>query len=177
MNVGNPKGFTLLELLIILFIIGVIGAVAIPRVLRARMSGNEASAIGSVRAVGSAQASYSSGAAQGGYAVTLVRLAAACPGGRQGFISADLRTDPSIKSGYRVALAAGRGSVVLAARDCNNAVNSTAFYVTAVPVRVGMTGSRGFASDTGGAVWQNKAAAGTAPPQPFVKTATISPIQ
>ena len=77
MKIRNTKGFTLIELLIVVAIIGIIAAIAVPGLLRARMSGNEASAIGSMRAINTAQQNYSQ--LCNGFAITLTELGPNAP--------------------------------------------------------------------------------------------------
>lgn len=152
LDVPGTRGFTLLELLIVVAIVGVVAVAAVPGLLRARMSADEASAIGSLRTISSAQAGYVASAGSGGYASTLAALGSSCAAGSQPFISPDLASDPSAKSGYQIALAGATGLPPVGV-DCNGIATHGDFYSTAAPFAPGVSGRLAFASNSGGSIY------------------------
>jgi prepilin-type N-terminal cleavage/methylation domain-containing protein len=138
----DARGFTLIELLIVVAIIAIIAAIAVPALLRARMSANEAGAIGDSRAVTSGEASYA--AANNGAYGTLT-----CLNNPQGcgfaastvsFIDSQLAS-LQVKQGYARSFVAGT------AGGGSPDPGLGAYVYLATPAVAGQTGGRGFAVD------------------------------
>lgn len=137
----QERGFSLIELLIVVAIILVISSIAIPSLMHSKLAANESSAVYSIRTINTAQVTYATTYPTIGYATTLNTLAAASSGvvdqNNAGVLDWVLGCSTAVcpKSGYNFQITGASGSPV------------SAYNVWGTPMTIGTTGNRGFCSD------------------------------
>jgi type IV pilus assembly protein PilA len=145
----NSAGFSLIELLIVVAIILIIAAIAIPNLLKARMAANESAAVSSIHGINTAEIAYSSTNPTIGFSASLTVLGPA--GG--GYIDSNLASGS--KSGYNFTYVQTAGSP------------SLAYTLNADPIARSLTGQRSFYSDQNNVTTYNMTAAATAASSPI----------
>src|SRR5712692_10460919 len=141
---NRQKGFSLIELLIVVAIILIIAAIAIPNLLRSKMAANEASAVGSLRAINTACITYSTIYGTG-YPALLANLGPATPATAA---KADL-IDSVLASGSKSGYSFVYGGVTAAGGQ------NVTYTIVAEPLNRGTTGQRGFFTDQSGVIRAN----------------------
>ena len=151
----KQKGFSLIELLIVVAIILIIAAIAIPNLLKSKMAANESSAVGTIRTLNTAQVTYAASCPAIGYSATLSELntGALCAGGIN-IVDNVIGKDPAVKSGYSTAYLPGAAA--------GGVVNT--YTLVATPLSPGVTGQRQFCSDQTGVIRYEVSGAGCAAP-------------
>jgi type IV pilus assembly protein PilA len=174
MATSSDRGFTLIELILVVALISIVAALGIPGLLRARMTANETTAIATLHATASGEKAYSAACGNGGNAASYRVLGTPIAPGTDPFISADLAlSEAPVRSGYTFTLDAGEAEP--GPLDCHGRSTSEGFYATAAPISFGSTGTRAFATNLDGTVWQRT---GPTPPfEPFLPSWSVSPVQ
>jgi prepilin-type N-terminal cleavage/methylation domain-containing protein len=153
LQLRKQKGFSLIELLIVVAIILIIAAIAIPNLLRSRIAANEASAVGSIRTINTAETTYNSTYPTAGYTGTIANLAGTsctAPTSTGACLIdttlAAATSSTTAKSGYFFALAS----------DTN-----VGYTVNGTPANQGSSGVKGFYSDATGVIRSNTSGTAT----------------
>jgi prepilin-type N-terminal cleavage/methylation domain-containing protein len=156
---NKQKGFSLIELLIVVAIILIIAAIAIPNLLRSKIAANESSAVGSLRSLNTACVTYAT--AYGGFPSSLTALGGEGSGTGASSTSAQLIDNvlqSGVKTGYNFTFSAGTA----------DAANNIDYYIiNANPVNPGTTGMRYFYTDQTGVIRADTAQAATSSSTPI----------
>jgi type IV pilus assembly protein PilA len=161
-SVGRPanqtqaqadRGFSLIELLIVVAIILIIAAIAVPSLLKSRLDANQASAVANLRTISTAAVSYWV-TYSNGYPPSLGTL-----GGLEGspatcnqaiLIDQTIAAAPNQKSGYQFAYTGDQGAVTTVPPGCAPGFNG--YLATAVPLIVGLTGNISYCNNEPGVI-------------------------
>ena len=154
-KLGKAQGFALIDLIFVCGIIGLLCGIALPRLLLARQTAYSASAIGSMRAINSAQLTYALTCGNGFYAPTLTTLGTAPPGSMEPFLAGGLTgADTVTKSGYIIQLSGtAYGGAPATCNGLGAGDAAQAYKAAADPAEP--TNSRFFAINASGTIFED----------------------